>query len=74
MGGMVYRCSDIMMHLPMPIDRDFYFCAFNGHPRRCQISQRWQLDNFHRRGSHLLDRQLASLHSLSDIQTRMYRW
>ena len=34
-----------------------------GHPPRCRVSLRWQLDNFHRRDSHPLDRRLASLHN-----------
>jgi hypothetical protein len=38
-----------------------------GHPRRRRISLRCQLGNLHRRDSHPLDHQLASLHYMANL-------
>jgi hypothetical protein len=65
-GLRVHCCSPPYRRLLLPSFQRI------GHPPRCRISLRWQLDNFHRWDSHPLDRQLASLHSLSDIQIRTY--
>jgi hypothetical protein len=71
-GLRVHHCYDLLSCSP-PYRR-LLLPSFQriGHPPRCRISLRWQLDNFHRRDSHPLDRRLASLHSLLDIQIRTY--